>query len=103
MLLSMTTWTSLIISVMHTAQTFPPQSHDENGSVKFKGLADEIVGKQKVLEKLLSSLPSVPGVVEDEELEERLKRLREDEPEAIKVEDEFLEYKAFVEKIMTPI
>jgi len=25
--------------------------------------------------------------------------LREDEPEAIKVEDEFLEYKAFVEKI----
>ena len=29
--------------------------------------------------------------------------MREDEPEAIKVEDEFLEYKAFVEKIMTPI
>ena len=80
-----------------------PPSHDENDSVKFKGLADEIVGKQKVLEKLLSSLPSVPGVVEDEELEERLKRLREDEPEAIKVEDEFLEYKAFVEKSMTPI
>ena len=34
-----------------------PQSHDENDSVNFKGLADEIVGKQKVLEKLLSSLP----------------------------------------------
>ena len=67
---------------------------------------EEFFENQKALEDLLENLPSVPNT-EDEELEERLNRLRgndeTNDSQRIKEEPEPLKYNTFVKKTIIPI